>query len=1621
MSSVIPEDLSHLDLPPDVLERLSELDLELAEGDITQKGYEKKRRRLLQPFLDTTESSALLGAAAPTKPSSKIPVATKRSRVTRSESRYHSEARHEAVQHVLAQAKAQEKTTRAPMPSKRKNSLASSKVSHQQHHNNVYRNLQHADSSSDEDSATGRPLLSSSPSTATSHESLHTPQAGPHAAGGGIGAIIGNSGQQQQQTTIADQPPPLPPTPRPQRLPPPDVTQTSSPSSLGGRQASQASGPGIHTPQRGGGDQLDAQGDGARWKVSAKIQQLLQTLKRPKKRTLPEFYQDDESFYCSTNATPVSAPPLEGPEMEPVIGEKLELPAGLPLSVEAALQRYGTSTMKAPAATVLDGQGKVGTTLLYGKLWSRARKIAYALLNRFGKATSKGGAEGNVIKVGDRVALVYPNNDPLGFMCALYGCLTAGVIPVAVELPLSRRDASTQQIGFLLGSCGISHALTSEVCFKGLPKSSTGEPAAFKGWPRLEWCVTEHLTKPPKDWQPSPRHADSSTAYIEYYVDKEGSMKGVAVTRQSLVSHSRALTAACGYTEGDVMVCVVDYKREMGLWHCVLTSVLNGMHVVFIPYSLLKTHPAAWMLSIPRFKATVSVCKSRDLHWGVQATRDNKEVNLSTLRLLLVTDGANPWSLSSCDEFIATFHSRGLRPETVCPCACSPEGLTVSVRRPGRVGAGSSGRGVLSMAALSCGVIRVDLENSLTSLTIQDCGHILPECTAVVVKLDGPAQVCRTDEIGEICISSSTAASSYWGLQGLTQSIFKVQPLSGNGKPVAISSSGGGFVRTGLLGFVGPGGLVFVCGSREGLIQAGGRQHNTDDLIATILAVEPVKFIYRGRIVVFGVKVLRDERIVVVAEQRPDCSEEESFQWMSRVLQAVDSIHQAGIFCLALVPPGYLPKTPLGGIHTAETRRRFLEGSLHPANILMCPHACVTNLPKPREPQPVGPASVLVGSIVQGVRLASASGRELGPLSDSSSAEEEVCKYQFIGEILKWRAASTPDHVLFTLVTPSSKAGAPPQLTTLSCVQLFKKAERIASMLIDKAKVNVGDNVALVYPAGLDLTCAFYGCLYAGLVPVAIRPPHSQNLAATLPTVRMIVDVSQAALVLTTAAISKLLRGKEATALVDARSWPTVLDTDDPPKPKKGVQLQRPQLADSLAYVDFSVSTTGMLAGIKMSHAATTWLCRSMKLACELYPSRHVCLCLEPYAGLGLALWCLSSVYAGHHTLLVPPAEVEAQPHLWLATLSQHQVRDTFCSYGVMELCTRGLGTSIQELKARGLNLSCVRTCVVVAEERPRTALTQTFSKLFSALGLSSRAVSTSFGCRVNVALCVQGASSPDPSSVYVDMRALRNDRVTIVQRGSPHSLCLLESGKLLPGVKVVIANPETLGQCGDSHLGEIWVQSPHSADGFFRAGGDADSDHDDVFRARLSAGETQVPFARTGYLGFLRRVRDTSGQSDAEDSGDDGTLLTSESSRNIDGGSAPAGGGGAGSSGHDAVFVVGALEETIMLRGMRYHPCDIEATIQRCHKKIAECAVFTWTNLLVSVVELDGSEAEALDLVPLVTIAVLEQHQLIVGVVVIVDPGVVPINSRGEKQRMHLRDSFLSDQLDPIYVAYNM
>ena len=70
----------------------------------------------------------------------------------------------------------------------------------------------------------------------------------------------------------------------------------------------------------------------------------------------------------------------------------------------------------------------------------------------------------------------------------------------------------------------------------------------------------------------------------------------------------------------------------------------------------------------------------------------------------------------------------------------------------------------------------------------------------VVVKMEGPAYLCKTDEVGEICVGSSSGGSYYWGLKGMSNSTFRVQPLLTSGDPMGETE----FIRSGLLGFLGP-------------------------------------------------------------------------------------------------------------------------------------------------------------------------------------------------------------------------------------------------------------------------------------------------------------------------------------------------------------------------------------------------------------------------------------------------------------------------------------------------------------------------------------------------------------------------------------------------------------------------------------------------------------------------------------------------------------------------------------------------------------------------------------------------------------------------------------------------
>ena len=101
----------------------------------------------------------------------------------------------------------------------------------------------------------------------------------------------------------------------------------------------------------------------------------------------------------------------------------------------------------------------------------------------------------------------------------------------------------------------------------------------------------------------------------------------------------------------------------------------------------------------------------------------------------------------------------------------------------------------------------------------------------------------------------------------------------------------------------------------------------------------------------------------------------------------------------------------------------------------------------------------------------------------------------------------------------------------------------------------------------------------------------------------------------------------------------------------------------------------------------------------------------------------------------------------------------------------------------------------------------------------------------------------------------------------------------------------------------QIWVSCPHNGLGYYglkEEVGDALSrEH---FAATLSgAGNTSCTYARTGYLGFMSK---------SDKVGRSGESL-------------------------DGLYIVGSLDEALNIRGFRYHPSDIEATIVRSHRNV--------------------------------------------------------------------------------------
>src|ERR1700733_126476 len=98
-----------------------------------------------------------------------------------------------------------------------------------------------------------------------------------------------------------------------------------------------------------------------------------------------------------------------------------------------------------------------------------------------------------------------------------------------------------------------------------------------------------------------------------------------------------------------------------------------------------------------------------------------------------------------------------------------------------------------------------------------------------------------------------------------------------------------------------------------------------------------------------------------------------------------------------------------------------------------------------------------------------------------------VFDYNSLVEVLAYRAEKSPETIAYTFL----KKGLIAEEITYG--KLDNQAKSIAAA-IQKGGLEKADRVLLIFPPGLELIQAYFGCLYAGAIAIPVYPPINAKL-----------------------------------------------------------------------------------------------------------------------------------------------------------------------------------------------------------------------------------------------------------------------------------------------------------------------------------------------------------------------------------------------------------------------------------------------------------------------------------------------------------------------------------------------
>ncbi len=557
-------------------------------------------------------------------------------------------------------------------------------------------------------------------------------------------------------------------------------------------------------------------------------------------------------------------------------------------------------------------------------------------------------------------------------------------------------------------------------------------------------------------------------------------------------------------------------------------------------------------------------------------------------------------------------------------------------------------------------------------------------------------------------------------------------------------------------------------------------------------------------------------------------------------------------------------------------------------------------------------------------------------------------------DVLRERALLQPDQIAFTFLSDGEVEDG-----HLTYQELDQKA-RATAALLQQHLGQPGERVLLLYPPGLEYISAFFGCLYAGMIPVPSYPPRLNRPDLRLQT---IARDAQARVALTTLQILSNMEQRLAnTPDLAAIQWLTTQDLDI----ERSEQWKAPQAtSDTLAFLQYTSGSTAQPKGVMVSHGNLVHNLKQIHQFFGMNPQSRGVIWLPPYHDMGLIGGVLETLYAGISTVIMPPTAFLQKPVRWLQAISHYRATISGAPNFAYDFCVE----KITEEQKQRLDLSSWDLAFCGAEPIHRETL-ERFVKTFEPYGLKREALYACYGLAEATLIATGGIKGKWPTIRTFAGDELTQNQAVLANPGDKNPRELLSCGMCSPDQKLLIVDPQSLQACAENQVGEIWLAGPSIAQGYWNRA--EETAH--TFQA-YPADRKEGPFMRTGDLGFLHEGE---------------------------------------------VYIAGRAKDLIIIRGRNHYPQDIELTVESSHASLPSSSGAAFSvelegeERLVIVQEVDrhAKAEDAPAIIAAVRQAVAEQHELQAYAVVLIRVGSIPRTSSFKIQRSACRDQFLDGSL---------